>query len=76
MLIVITYRYPYNLLQSLFPNLNNLANHAAIKDQWARESCEDWCCFNLFLILGIMDWDKCNNNYGFLIGQADKIVLL
>ena len=76
MLIVITYRYPYNLLQRLFPNLNNLANHAAIKDQWARESCEDWYCFNLFLILGIMDWDKCNNNYGFLIGQADKIVLL
>ena len=70
---IFTCSHLYNLLWSIFLCLNHLANLDCISDQLTKDCCEEWHCFNLFLLLCIVGMDNCTNNYWFLIGQAQKI---
>ena len=45
----------------------------ASKDQGARESYDDWHCFNLSFLSQSMDCDNMAHNHWFLIAQAQKI---
>ena len=73
--LIFAYNHPNNLHQKYLPYLNHFANSTASRDQGARESCEDWHCFNISLPQ-IMDSDIRTSNPWFLMAQAQKIGVL
>ena len=53
---------------------NTLQQKSVSRAQWVRESCEDWHCFNPFLLPRRMDRDNITHNHKILIiAQAQKI---
>ena len=53
---------PTIYIKNIFPTSTILPIQAASRDQGARESCEEWNCFNLFLLLQSMDTDNRAHN--------------
>ena len=53
---------PTTYIKNIFPTSTILPIQAASRDQGARESCEEWNCFNLFLLLQSMDSDNRAHN--------------
>ena len=53
---------PTICIKNIFPTSTILPIQAASRDQGARESCEEWNCFNLFLLLQSMDSDNRAHN--------------
>ena len=41
--------------------------------QLTKESCENWCCFNFYLLSQSIDKDDSAQNHWFLIAQALKV---
>ena len=62
--------HPSNPHQKYFSYLNHLVNSSCVKGQGARESCDDWHCFNLSFLPQSMD------SHCFLIAHAQKIGVL
>ena len=58
--------------KNIFPTSSIWPIQAAPRDQGARESCEDWHCFNLSLLPQSKDSDNRAHNHWFLIAQAQK----
>ena len=53
---------PTICIKNIFPTSTILPIQAASRDQVARDSCEEWNCFNLFLLLQSMDSDNRAHN--------------
>ena len=49
---------------------------AVLMAQWVKKSCEEWYCFNLFLLPQSMDRDNSAHNHWFLFAQTIKIGIL
>ena len=75
-LLIFAYNHPNNVHQKCFPYLSHLAISTASREQGARESCEDWHCFNISLLPQSMDSDSRAHNHLFLIAQVQKIGVL
>ena len=59
--------------KNIFPTWTIEPIQAALRDQRASESCENWHCFKLFLLPQSMDSDNRAHNHGHLVTQAQKI---
>ena len=62
--------------QNIFPTSDIYPIQAEATDQGARESCEDWHCFNLSFVPQSMENDSRAHNRWLLIAQAQKIDVL
>ena len=47
---IFVHRNPYNLHKMYYPYLNPSANSGSVRNQLAKESCQDWHCFILYLL--------------------------
>ena len=68
---IFAYSHPYNLHQNYFPTLAIYPIQTASRDQWSRDSCDDWQCFNSFNPLcQSMDRNTRAHNHWFLIASS------
>ena len=64
--------YSTVLPKIVFPTAVFQPIQAATKNQWVRNYCEEWHCFNLFLLPWSINRNKSTHNYWSHIAQANE----